>query len=310
MEIGENIVARPIKDSLSYFSFDTDFFSDRKIRRLLKTFGGKGTTIYTYLLCEIYRNNGYFIQWDENYPEDISDTLGSGFAKNLVLDVVALSLKYDLFDKHLFDSFQILTSAGTQKRYVLAKETINKTKYSPEKLIKKEYLLIPLSDSLTPLNDVQRDLTPKNGFLPLKGKERKGKETKGKESKKKITPSKKSFEASAFLRDEDNPLESDLTEMAVYKITKRNPTTECLTLKEKSALEDMALSSVLVADLQTAFDKTLERGEPKTNILYLSQIARDQKVKRLSGKSGKTKKAGVAQLLKNRRTTKEATNNG
>lgn len=177
-------MARPIKESLNYFPLDTGFFGDRKIKRLLKTFGGKGTTIYTFLLCEIYRENGYFLKWDEHYPEDIADALGAGFTPSLVSEVLSLCLKIDLLDNNLFGSFSILTSAGIQKRYVSAKETINRKQYQPDELLVPEYNLISeISGSLTPLNDVERRKTSLTAVTTLKGNESKRKERKVKEKK-------------------------------------------------------------------------------------------------------------------------------
>ena len=58
-------MARPIKDGVMYFPFDTDFFQDDKIRMVKAEFGIKSVTVILYILCEIYRKNGYFIKWDK-----------------------------------------------------------------------------------------------------------------------------------------------------------------------------------------------------------------------------------------------------
>ena len=68
-------MARPRKDGIDYFPFDTDFFSDKKIRILKSRFGADGILVYIYLLCEIYRQ-GYYIRLDEDYEFLISDELG------------------------------------------------------------------------------------------------------------------------------------------------------------------------------------------------------------------------------------------
>ena len=183
-------MARPIKESLSYFPFDTGFFSDRKIRRLLKTFGGKGTTIYNFLLCDVYGESGYFLRWDDLYAEDIADTLGSGFNKNVVSEVLKLCCKIGLFNKELFDKFSILTSSGIQKRYISAKETTSKKKYKPDEL------LIPAYNLLTEFNGEEREKTEKGGVLPLKEKKSKEKESKG--NKKKSTGEKTADEIFSF----------------------------------------------------------------------------------------------------------------
>ncbi len=187
-------MARPIKESLAYFPLDADFFSDRKIRRLLKAFGGKGVTIYIYVLCEVYRNTGYFLQYDRFYIQDISDALGEGFNKNLVSDVINFALNTGLFDKKIFDSYCVLTSAGIQKRYLSAKESSAKRTFSVNEIFP-QYCCIDESDEpedsaefygelrgITPLNEEERGNIPLNGVSPQKEKESKVNKSKEKET--------------------------------------------------------------------------------------------------------------------------------
>ena len=187
-------MARPIKESLSYFPLDSDFFSDRKIRRLLKTFGGKGVTIYIYVLCEVYRQSGYFMQYDRFYIQDISDALGEGFNKNLVSDVINFALNTGLFDKKVFDSNCVLTSAGIQKRYLSAKESSAKRTFSVNEIFP-QYCCINETEqpedsagfygelrSNTPLNGEELGNIPLSGVSPLKEKEIKEKKSKEKEN--------------------------------------------------------------------------------------------------------------------------------
>lgn len=187
-------MARPIKESLSYFPLDSDFFSDRKIRRLLKTFGGKGVTIYIYVLCEVYRQSGYFMQYDRFYIQDISDALGEGFNKNLVSDVINFALNTGLFDKKVFDSNCVLTSAGIQKRYLSAKESSAKRTFSVNEIFP-QYCCIDETEqpedsagfygelrSNTPLNGEELGNIPLSGVSPLKEKEIKEKKSKEKEN--------------------------------------------------------------------------------------------------------------------------------
>lgn len=114
-------MARPIKQGLEYCSLDTDILGERKIKRLLKTFGPKGFTIYIALLCEIYKDKGYYIQWDDELAFDVSDII-PGTTEQLVKDVVSFCVECGLFEKSVFSVRTILTSAGIQKRYKKAKE--------------------------------------------------------------------------------------------------------------------------------------------------------------------------------------------
>ena len=67
-------MARPMKNGLTYFPFDVDFFTDKKIKRLRAKYGADGIAVYMYLLCEIYRS-GYYIEYDKDLILDISDEL-------------------------------------------------------------------------------------------------------------------------------------------------------------------------------------------------------------------------------------------
>ena len=67
-------MARPKKEGNQYFSFDVDFFSDKKIKILKSKYGADGICIYLYLLCEIYKR-GYYLKMDEDLEFILSDDL-------------------------------------------------------------------------------------------------------------------------------------------------------------------------------------------------------------------------------------------
>ena len=108
-------MARPIKKGLDYFPFDVGFFSDKKIKILKSRYGADGIVIYQYLLCEIYKENGYYLVVDEDFDYIISDDLN--MESNKVKQVLNFLLERSLFDNKLFQSDKVLTSAGIQKRY-------------------------------------------------------------------------------------------------------------------------------------------------------------------------------------------------
>lgn len=110
-------MARPKKQGIDYFSLDCDFFSDRKIKILKARYGADGITLYLYLLCEIYKN-GFYIRVDEDFYYIVSDDLGMNCDK--VKQVLTFLLERSMFDKQLFQSDAVLTSAGIQKRFQLA----------------------------------------------------------------------------------------------------------------------------------------------------------------------------------------------
>lgn len=109
-------MARPRKEGVAYFSLDVDFFSDKKIKILKARYGADGITLYIYLLCEIYKN-GYYLEVDDDFQFIISDDLNMNCDK--VKQVLAFLLERSLFDRKLFQSDAVITSAGIQRRFQL-----------------------------------------------------------------------------------------------------------------------------------------------------------------------------------------------
>lgn len=108
-------MARPIKHSLDYFPFDVDFFSDEKLYAISGEFGIKGEITTIKLLCAVYRN-GYYIEWTEMLKFKLLKEL-PGVSADLLDQIIKRLVKWDFFDKDLFDSVSILTSKGIQRRY-------------------------------------------------------------------------------------------------------------------------------------------------------------------------------------------------
>ena len=108
-------MGRRVKKGLDYFPLDVDFFQDIKIRKLIRCQGGKALTVYIALLCNIYKEEGYYIRWDNDLPFIISEQTGyeDGYVHEVLRNCVALGL----FDKALFDSEKIYTSRSIQERY-------------------------------------------------------------------------------------------------------------------------------------------------------------------------------------------------
>lgn len=115
-----------ITDGLIYFSLDTDFFSDNKIKIVKARFGADGVIIYLYLLCEIYKC-GYYIEFNEDFKFVMASELKMSTDK--VEQVLTFLLSRSLFDNKLFQSDAVLTSTGIQRRYQKAiKERARKRK--------------------------------------------------------------------------------------------------------------------------------------------------------------------------------------
>lgn len=93
---------------------DIDMFQDIRIRKLIKYQGGASVSVYTLLLCLIYKD-GYYMRWDNELPFIVSEI--TGLEENHISEVIRCCLSIGLFDKGLYDKEKILTSRSIQQRY-------------------------------------------------------------------------------------------------------------------------------------------------------------------------------------------------
>ncbi|KQS34003.1 DUF4373 domain-containing protein [Dyadobacter sp. Leaf189] len=114
-------MARPYKPGLEYFPKDSNMYGERKIRRLMATWGLKGIIVYEYLLCLIYGDRGYYIKYDSELAFDVSDFLKNGVTEEDVRGIITTCVEINLFDFYCMQHVQILTSSGIQQRYLKAK---------------------------------------------------------------------------------------------------------------------------------------------------------------------------------------------
>lgn len=110
------MAGRNVKRGLMYFRLDCDIFQDRKVKRLMRRWQNDGLAVYLALLCEIYRDKGYYITADDDLIADIADTC--------LLDDERTTLIYNdcidlgLFDRQILKAQGLLTSKGIQARYL------------------------------------------------------------------------------------------------------------------------------------------------------------------------------------------------
>lgn len=172
-------MGRKIKQGLEYFPLDTNFFSDIKIRKLIKYQGGKAVTIYTLLLCNIYKE-GYYIRQDNELAFVISEQ--TGFDESYILEVIKCCLSIGLFSKELYEKESVLTSKGIQERYQFV------CFQARRKCGIKEYNLIPSEDKTISSEEIS--------IIPDKTPENSGKSTQRKEKERKENPPISPYEES------------------------------------------------------------------------------------------------------------------
>ena len=109
------MAGRPIKQGIDYFPFDVNFYSDVKVRKIAKACGPNSVAVIISLLCNIYREKGYYILWDDDLPFFIADEVG--VSEGCVHEVIKKALQVGFFDVDKYSAHRILTSAGIQKRF-------------------------------------------------------------------------------------------------------------------------------------------------------------------------------------------------
>ena len=179
-------MARPKKENLDYFPFDTDLFFDKKIKRLKAKFGTDGICTYLFILCEIYRNGrGYYLEMDEDLILDVSEYFG--FSESKTMQIINCLLSRSLLESILIEPVKMLTAKSVQRRYQAAKKGARRDIVVDERiwlLNEKEtepFIKMHPSESFSGINS---GFSGKNDNKSGKNhtKERKVKESKGKES--------------------------------------------------------------------------------------------------------------------------------
>ena len=139
-------MARPIKPGIDYFPLDVVL--DTKFELIEAEFQLNGFAIVVKLFQKIYGGQGYYCEWNDEVALLFARKNGVGV--NVVSEILRAALRRGIFDKELFEKYQILTSKGIQERYIKAKRC-NSSK------INQEYLLLNV-----PKNDINETKTPIN----------------------------------------------------------------------------------------------------------------------------------------------------
>ena len=183
------MAGRQRKVGLDYFELDCHM--DEKVELIEAEFGLKGFAVVVKLYQSIYAGLGYYCEWTPEisvlwaYRLGCSHNVGSGsvgsvcggcalpgFPNNFINEVIAASIRRNIFSAELFDRYHILTSSGIQKRYLNAV-----SKREEVKLIK-EYLLISVGEKRknVVINSISDGRNAEKGAGNTQSKEEKSKE--------------------------------------------------------------------------------------------------------------------------------------
>jgi len=192
-------MARPMKKGLDYYPQDVDMFADRKIKKLLAEFGATGFMIYEFAKAQCYRENGYWVQYDDNFCFDLADSLNLGVNETFVREVILACVnRFSLFNEKVFNGLKILTSSGIQKRYLLAKksQTIVPEIWVIDEITPVNSKITPVKPAITPVNSAESTQSKEEESKEEERREKESKENKNSFGEKKTeTEEKKAEEA-------------------------------------------------------------------------------------------------------------------
>nr|DAV68511.1 MAG TPA: Replication initiation and membrane attachment [Caudoviricetes sp.] len=122
-------MARPPKMGLDYFPLDVNFLNDLKTKKVVRSYGASAVAVALNLFINIYRDNGYYAQCDDDFIFIISDELK--LEEEYVKNVIQKMVDVEFFDKNLYENHKILSSIGIQNRYILASGRRVRSKINP-----------------------------------------------------------------------------------------------------------------------------------------------------------------------------------
>lgn len=109
------------KQGIEFAGWSVDIFDgDTKVDKLLDAQGWVGFGIYFFLCQMAYKFDGYFYRWAYDDSASTARRMGGGIGSGTVEETVRYCLQIGLFDKRLFDRWNILTSKGIQRRFLAA----------------------------------------------------------------------------------------------------------------------------------------------------------------------------------------------
>ncbi len=110
-------MARPQKEGLDYFPLDVDIDQDDKIALIEARYGIVGFGVVIRLFMKVYKR-GYFYEWTEK--EQLLFSRRVNVDIKVINEIIKDSLRWEIFDKNMYEKHRVLTSRGIQRRYLKA----------------------------------------------------------------------------------------------------------------------------------------------------------------------------------------------
>lgn len=159
-------------DGIPYFPLDV--CPDDRLDLIEAEFGLKGFAVIVKLYQKIFGGLGYYCEWTNDVGMRFSRIVCEGYT--LVSEIVSAAIRRGIFDKDLYEKYNVLTSVEIQEKYFKAvsrRKQVN---------VKAEYLLIKV-DQLSGNVNILSGNVCRNEENVYISEQRKVKESKVKESK-------------------------------------------------------------------------------------------------------------------------------
>lgn len=147
---------------LSYFSVDVNFFESEKMLVIVNDFGFEAVAMTLKLYSQIYKS-GFFIKWNDKISKILSASIHSSFGAKELQKLVLALVEEEVFDKTLFEKYQILTSREIQLNYF---SVTAKRKWS--NIEHEEYLLVDLKKPAKADGNTKKSETKQNDAETIK----------------------------------------------------------------------------------------------------------------------------------------------
>ena len=130
-------IGRPLKKGLDYFAHSVKHTDEENI--LFRKYGCNGYTVY-YVLREKIAENGYYYEMNES--KRILLCSKYNLDETMFLEIINFAVKLKLFDKTIFETYQVLTNENLQIDYIVAASRRKKIDFFEEYYLINNYTLL------------------------------------------------------------------------------------------------------------------------------------------------------------------------
>lgn len=144
---------RTAMSGLIFFPMEVGHPTNKKICFIVNEHGGDGYWVWSCLVSYAYQKNGYYLDASMDTIEHIAANICRR-TPEFVLQIIQSCLRRKLFDKHLFDKHQILTSRRMQGNFIHG--TYDRRRKGTTFTIPSKYFLLN-KDDLSKFSDAYLD---------------------------------------------------------------------------------------------------------------------------------------------------------